>query len=194
MVVLDGGWDRIGRGDDKDAPRRLYYVAMTRAKRSLTLASIGCQSPFQKSLLESSSVLVRTDQEYLQPAPPELVRRYRRLSLSDVFLGYSGYRQPDHRVHQSIATLSPGDVLQVRNGRERWELVDQEGLVVSQLARGFEKPAGMRCVFATVTAVVSWDRERSEPQYQDRLLCDNWEVVEPELVFEPESVSNGGAL
>ena len=54
--------------------------------------------------------------------------------------------------------------------------------------------ADMRCVFAIVTAVVSWDRERSEPQYQDRLLCDNWEVVVPELVFEPVSVSNGGTL
>ena len=194
VVVLDGGWHRIGRGEDRDAPRRLYYVAMTRAKRSLTLASIGCQSPFQESFMESSSVLVRADQEYLQPPPAELVRRYRRLSLSDVFLGYAGYRQPDHRVHQSIAALSPGDVLQVRNERERWELVDQDGIVVVRLARGFEKPADMRCVFAIVTAVVSWDRERSEPQYQDRLLCDNWEVVVPELVFEPVSVSNGGTL
>ena len=60
--------------------------------------------------------------------------------------------------------------------------------------RGFEKPAGMRCVFATVAAVVSWDRERSEPQYQNHLVCDKWEVVVPELVFEPVSVSNGGAL
>ena len=85
-------------------------------------------------------------------------------------------------------------MLQVRNGRERWELVDQDGIVVVRLARGFEKPADMRCVFAIVTAVVSWDRERSEPQYQDRLLCDNWEVVVPELVFEPVSVSNGGTL
>ena len=194
VVVLDGGWDRIGRGEDRDAPRRLYYVAMTRAKRSLTLASIGCQTSFQESLLESSSVLVRTDQENLQPAPAELVRRYRRLSLSDVFLGYAGYRTPDHRVHQSIAALSPSDVLQVRNGRERWELVDQDGIVVVRLARGFEKPPDMRCVSATVAAVVSWDRERSEPQFQDRLLCDNWEVVVPELVFEPVSVSNGGTL
>ena len=194
VVVLDGGWDRIGQGEDRDAPRRLYYVAMTRAKRSLTLASLGCQSPFQESLLESSYVLVRTDQENLQPAPAELVRRYRRLSLSDVFLGYAGYRNPDHRVHESVAALSPGDVLQVRNGHERWELVDQDGIVVGRLARGFEKPDGMRCIFATVAAVVSWDRERSEPQYQDRLLCDNWEVVVPELVFEPVSVSNGGTL
>ena len=33
VVVLDGGWDRFGRGEDVDATRRLYYVAMTRARR-----------------------------------------------------------------------------------------------------------------------------------------------------------------
>ena len=47
----------------------------------------------------------------------------------------------------------------------------------------------MRCTFATVLAVVSWDRERSEPQYLSGLQCDAWEVVVPELVFEPGSWS-----
>ena len=27
----------------------------------------------------------------------------------------------------------------------------------------------------------------SEPQYQQRISCDSWEVVVPELVFEPGS-------
>ena len=44
----------------------------------------------------------------------------------------------------------------------------------------------MRCASATVMAVVSWDRERSEPQYRDGLRSESWEVVVPELVFEPD--------
>ncbi len=48
-------------------------------------------------------------------------------------------------------------------------------------------PDGVRCTFATVLAVVTWDRERSEPQYLSGLQCDAWEVVVPELVFEPGS-------
>ena len=27
---------------------------------------------------------------------------------------------------------------------------------------------------------------QTEPQYQDGFRCDEWEVVAPELVFEPE--------
>ncbi|MDE0388708.1 MAG: RecQ family ATP-dependent DNA helicase, partial [Rhodospirillales bacterium] len=38
VTVLDGGWDRRDPNEDPDAPRRLYYVAMTRAKQTLALA------------------------------------------------------------------------------------------------------------------------------------------------------------
>ncbi len=34
-------------------------------------------------------------------------------------------------------------------------------------------------------AIVEWDRERSDPDYRDGLRCENWEVVVPEIVFEP---------
>ena len=37
VVVLDGRWDRVGHQEDPDAPRRLYYVSMTRARRTLAL-------------------------------------------------------------------------------------------------------------------------------------------------------------
>jgi ATP-dependent DNA helicase RecQ len=185
VVVLDGGWDRVGRGEDADAPRRLYYVAMTRARETLALARFLGPHPLQDALKGSSSVLLRESTE-LPPAALELARRYRRLSLRDVFLSFAGYKQHDHPVHRAIAALSPGDRLQVRNGSNRWELLDRRGLVVGQLARGFKAPDGMRCTFATVLAVVTWNRERSEPEYQDSLKCDAWEVVVPELVFEPD--------
>ena len=37
VAVLDGGWNNVDRGEDPDAPRRLYYVAMTRAQQTLAL-------------------------------------------------------------------------------------------------------------------------------------------------------------
>ncbi|WP_236638432.1 3'-5' exonuclease [Mangrovicoccus ximenensis] len=45
VVILDGGWQRPSEGEDADAPRRLDYVAMTRARRSLALISQG-RTPF----------------------------------------------------------------------------------------------------------------------------------------------------
>ena len=191
VIVLDGGWDRKGRGEDADAPRRLYYVAMTRARKTLALTRLSGVNPMHDALQVVPSALRRDDAMEFPEAPPELDRRYTRLSLRHVFLSFAGYRRPDHPVHAAIAALSPGDVLAVRPGSPRWELVDSQGVVVGQLASGFEGSAGMRCAFATVMAIATWDRERSEPDYRQGLRCDSWEVVVPELVFQLDSGLNG---
>ena len=184
VVVLDGRWDRVGHEEDPDAPRRLYYVAMTRARRTLALGRLPGSRPIQDTLRDSSSVLWR-EPVTLPPPAPELARRYRSLTLRGVYLSFAGRKPPSDRVHRAIAALSPGDRLRAQPQSDRWELLDRRGVVVGTLARGFEPPAGMRCADASVLAVVSWNRDRSEPQYQKRLLCDRWEVVVPELVFEP---------
>ena len=186
VVVLDGAWDRIGRGEDRDSPRRLYYVAMTRARQTLTLMRLPGRHPFQSALQSSTSVLTRTAPFHLATPATELNRSYRRLSLRDVFLSYAGYRPPVHRVHRAIAALSTGDPLHVRNGSKRWELLDSRGTVVGQLASSFKAPANMRCTSASVHAIATWDRERSELKYREGLRSDAWEVVVPELIFEPE--------
>ena len=186
VVVLDGGWNRYSHGEDADAPRRLYYVAMSRARQTLTLARFPGAHPFQKALRNSPSVLHRQALVKLPPAPPELVRQYKQSSLRDVFLSYAGYRHPNHSLHSAIAALSPGDPLQMQPGAKRWELLDRNGTVVGQLAGNFEAPVGTRCTSASVLAIATWSREYSEPQYQSGLKCDTWEVVVPELVFEPD--------
>ena len=185
VVVLDGDWSRIGR--DEDAPRRLYYVAMTRAKETLMLMRLPGSNPFLDILLSAPQVLFRSGPATVPSEVPELARSYRRFSLGDVFLSFAGYRPPGDPVHGAIAALSPGDNLHVRQGSPRWELLDQNGVVVGQLARGSSPPSGMHCEYATVLAIVRWDRERSEPQYQANLRAVFWEAVVPELIFKPDS-------
>ena len=187
VVVLDGGWDRVGRSEDSDAPRRLYYVAMTRARQTLALARFPGPHRLQDTLADIPSVLRRQAPAELPQAAPELARKYRRLSLRDVFLSFAGYRHSGHPVHRAIAALSPGDRLEARLGSGRWELLDGGGTVVGQLAGSFEAPSGMHCSSATVLAIAKWGRESSEPEYQDGLLCNDWEVVVPELIFEPDA-------
>ena len=187
VVVLDGGWDRVDHREDADAPRRLYYVAMTRARQTLTLARIPGPHRLQDALRDAPFVLHRQPPDSLPAAASEVSRLYRRLSLRDVFLSYAGYRRPGDPVHRAIASLSPGDDLQVRAGQNRLQLLDDEGTVVGQLAAGFQVPDGFHCKSATVLAIATWSREKSESEYQQGLRCDEWEVVVPELVFEPEA-------
>ena len=208
--VLDGGWDKVDKGEDPDASRRLYYVAMTRARQTLALVrfqgsrpAVGtarpdfAQEPEPLAYLgrlhslpyafpNNGSILHRTSGG-LQPETLELSRQYRRPSLREVYLGFAGRHHANHPLHRTIASLSPGDRLETRIAKTgSWELLDRSGTVVGRLAQAFEPPLGTQCRSAAVFAIVAWSREASEPQYRDSTKCDAWEVVVPELVFEPE--------
>ena len=166
-----------------DEERRLYYVAMTRAKKTLALARFEEPHQLQETLLGNASVILRERTE-LSDESTELRKRFNRLSLRDVYLGFAGSQDACHPLHRSISALSPGDPLQTRVVNGRWELLDRSGVVVGQLAKNFRPPSGMRCDSATVFAIVTWSRDASESQYWDRIMCNEWEVVVPELVFE----------
>jgi len=169
--------------EDADASRRLYYVAMTRARYTLALGYMGKPNSMQQALRDCPNVCWREPQE-LPPPATELYRRYRPLGLKDVYLSFAGQKPPAARVHRAIAALLPNDPLQVERRSDRWELLDQSGVAVGRLARSFEPPQGMQCARASVLAIATWGREQSEPAYQKHLQCDTWEVVVPELVFE----------
>ena len=185
VAILDGGWDRRSRDEDVDAPRRLYYVAMTRAKQTLTLSCMGGAHPFHAPLHGLDSPLWRSPAR-LPPPTAELSRSYRSCTLRDVYLSYAGLKPAEDRIHRSIAALSPGDPLQTRQRNERWEILDRRGLIVGVLAGSFEAPKGMHCVQASVSAIATWGKIQSDPQYTSELKCDQWEVVIPDLVFEPD--------
>ena len=185
VAVLDGGWNRVGRDEDQDAPRRLYYVAMTRARQSLMLSRFEESHGFADELTGHSPAIRREPVEF-PSGPASLEYRYVRPGLRDVYLGFAGRFEAGHQIHDAIAGLSPGAPLDTRiTGQGRWELLNKTGAVVGRLAGSFQTPPGTRCRSASVLAVVGWSREVSDPEFHDFIKCDNWEVVVPELVFEP---------
>ena len=186
VAVLDGGWDRVGCDEDPDAPRRLYYVAMTRARHTLTLARLDGSRSFLAELAEVPATTRREAAELL-PCSEAVKYRHVRPTLQEVDLGFAGRRRPGDPVHGAIAALSIGDPLDVRVGTDgRWTLLDRAGQTVGRLAESFRPPSGSRCRSAEVFAVVGWSREASDLKYRDAMQCDAWEVVVPELVFEPD--------
>ena len=186
VAVLDGGWDRVGRDEDPDAPRRLYYVAMTRARQTLTLAGLDGSRSFLADLADHPATIRREAME-LPPCPEAVEYRHVRPTLQEVDLGFAGRRRARDPVHGAITALSIGDPLDVRVREDgRWTLLDRAGRTVGRLAGSFRPPSGSRCRSAATFAVVGWSREASDPKYHDAMRCDAWEVVMPELVFEPD--------
>ena len=185
VAVLDGGWNRVNPDEDPDAPRRLYYVAMTRARMILILAKRNGSRRLCSELLEHPSVLVRELPDF-PPGPPELEHRHIRVGLKDVDLGFAGRRSATHSIHRTISALSVGDQLKTRILSDgRWELLNPAGTAIGRLAKSFVPPSGTRCRSAAVRAVVRRSREETPLEYRNP-LCDAWEVVVPELTFEPD--------
>ena len=184
VAVLDGQWERVGQGEDMDAPRRLYYVAMTRARQTLTLARLDRPSRLLDVFDGHPDVKTRTTAQYLADSDG-LRKRYLSVRLDEVDLGFAGRFAAGHATHRSISALSAGDRVEARADRNgRLQLFDSQGDLVGRMSQVFKVPANRTCVSAEVSAIVKWGREQSDPKYHDSVRCKSWEVVVPELVFE----------
>ena len=111
---------------------------------------------------------------------------YRRLTPRDVDLGFAGRYKPGHFVHRAIASLTANDPLHLRQRKGRWELLDDKERTVGRLSQAFTPPKGMTCIEARIAAIINRRREDCEPEYQDHVRCERWEVIIPELVFAPQ--------
>lgn len=185
VAILDGSWKRTGPDEDQDASRRLYYVAMTRARQTLMLACLESSQGFQNELVNHATT-IRREVSKLPPCSKAITYFHIRPGLRDIDLGFAGRQRANEPIHNAIAALSIGDPLNVQDmAAERWVLLNRANQPVGRLAKSFKPPAGMRCRSVKVFAVTGWNRETSDPNYRDAVRCDTWEVIVPELVFEP---------
>ena len=186
VVILDGSWQSRDRLEDSDSGRRLYYVAMTRAKHTLTLMDAELDNQFISELELKGVALVR-DMPDLGPEPEEVNHRYHRLKLEHIYLSFAGHQGPEANVHRAIAAMETGDPLTIDTSENPWRILNENGTRVGRLARGWIPPAGHQPVRAEVLAIARWRADMSEEEYRDRLQSEEWEVIVPEIVTKPDS-------
>ena len=182
VVVLDGGWRTTG--EEALAERRLYYVAMTRARRTLALFRMA-GTGFADELTRLSALLVRAP-ALMDQLPTSLSRRFELLGLGDVDMDFAG-REKDPGVRRVLAELRNGDELVVEplSGQARWAVQTRTGQIVGRTAINYQPPVG-RIVSARVAAICARRLHDVTAAWQSRMAVDAWEVVLPELVIEPE--------
>ena len=176
VLVLDGGgWQ--GRSDDE---RRLFYVAMTRARDTLTLCEqLGGHHPFVR---EMDGLTLRSR----PPAPPPagaLDARLWQADPSHVVLSWPGWFAPGAPIHRRLAALDVGMPLQLRtrpDGQPGWELLDAAGVVVTRMSSKFRPPEG--AIIALRVAAVMVRQARAD---EEALRVRRWELVLPEIEYRP---------
>ncbi len=209
VVILDGRWRSVGENEDPDAPRRLYYVAMTRARETLTLMDAragGAPHPrdepldalpatraaaLTEALPGEPSVLCRAAPE-AELADSRLHDRRMVCTMEDVFISFAAREPEDGPVHRTIAALEVGDPLDLDpDGRT---LRDAAGRAVGQMSgawvnRKSDRWAGLGDLEVAEAAVHGIFTRRSRDNRDDAWAkadrVDRWEVVVPRFVLRP---------
>lgn len=182
VIILDGGWERPGKNEDQDAPRRLFYVAMTRARRNLIVMS-------------------NDNHEYLPARSPAIVSRavapdinsfpkprrfFQSTEARMVDLSFAGRLANTNHSLAAIREARIGDPVTLeRQESGVWVLADIKGRILGRMAKkSFAPPE--RAVFAhgEVAAILRRYRDDNEEAFLHLLKRDVWEVIVPELVFE----------
>ena len=171
VLVLDDG-----RMRDEPEERRLLYVAMTRAKRSLQLFSTLRASPVFDALrgpvLDVRRTLVAAD-----GAPAE--HHYGFLGRGMIWIDWLGQKPPSHAGHAAMERARPGDAFTLEHRGEHGAIVDASGVTVAMLST-CGKDAWLPRVHASLKLrLVAPTLERAdEPSrddgYRSRLRVPRW--------------------
>ncbi len=172
VALLDGGWQQ--RPEQLEEERRLYYVGMTRARETLTLAAFQPGNPLSRALAGEVQ-----ERGFAGRHDPQLATRYRTLGLQEIDLGFAGRHPAQAPIHQAIAELQPGDPLQLRADGERHLLLDGRGRCVGRTSRAFH--LDLEIEHCEVAGILTRYAEDGEEQFRDGLRCAQWEIVVPRL-------------
>ena len=207
IVILDGKWNATNVREDEEAPRRLYYVAMTRARETLALVDLVDHSERDAddpTLAASDRQRAATLIQSLKARPCTLERQVpspdttdQRLhdktvvcTMGDVFMDFAGRSPADDETHQAISALNPGDALSLTRQNARWKVLDRSRHEVGRMRADWDVPNGMEVVEATVHAVfVRWLRDVRDDRYARHLQANTWEVVIPKLTLSSRPIN-----
>ena len=179
VVILNGGWKALSKGEDGEAPRRLFYVAMTRARRSLAVVTSGAHA-FVRA--DSDSEVLRMLE---MPGRAELPEpdQYQLPDLASVDLSYAGRLKPGTPTHAAIARAKVDDPVKLEQRDGKWMILDADRRVLGRMASSWSPPAGTDLLSGKVGAIVRWRKSDNAESYQGYIKQDEWETVLLELVF-----------
>ena len=181
VLILDGVWATQALEED----RRLYYVAMTRAKETLCLLEReDCRHTFLNEI-SGDSVLPRTPNMAGNIMLSTPTKRYRLLSLKDIDLGYAGSLAEGHRAHRYLKELLPGSNLTIvdNNGKIVLKQGDCIIAVLSKQGASYWHKRLASIESVNVLAMIKRYKQDSEEQYHTRYKIEQWLVPFVEIVY-----------
>jgi ATP-dependent DNA helicase RecQ len=186
VFIPGGGWSPGRSQQDREEERRVFYVAMTRAKETLCLFSRADAPNPHAGLIEGDFLLRRVPPVVAPPNQVVLRRRYETIGMEDLYLDYAGHQRPEGPLHGALAALNTGNLLRAAPSGEYVELRDDKGTCVARLSQSGRKDwYGRldRIERITVLAMVQRSSADSQEGYRDLCKCEQWEIPLAEVVY-----------
>ncbi|MCA0343076.1 MAG: ATP-binding domain-containing protein, partial [Proteobacteria bacterium] len=182
VVILNGGWDRPSKDEDPDAPRRLFSVAMTRARRGLAIIGEG-HHPF---VPDGEEHVLRRAAPDISDAADFPAALYQVPNLKTVDLSWAGRLGPGHPSLTAISAAKARDPLKIVRDGSNWMMRDSRGQALGRMAKSWSPPEGLSFLRGEVGAIVRWRKADNQEEFRVYLHRDVWEAIVPELVFGQE--------
>ena len=184
VFVLDGNWQRK-RGQEMEEERRLYYVAMSRARETLQLFAVKNSHNPHVELLAGDFLLTRE----VTPSCklPQQAPRYELLAMKDLFIDFAGMKKENHPTSRAIEKLATGSRLKIGRENSFLHLLNQEGIPVARLSKTAQARWQDRIdTIKEITVIALVRRCRTDikdQEFQARCQRDSWEVPVVELRY-----------
>lgn len=178
-VILLGNWP-VNPGEDEEE-RRLYYVGMTRPRRSLILCQLeSIDNPYTVCL--NGPFVRRFDAPALhQPGEEQLRLRYFTLDLSDLWISYPALSRD---IRRNIEQLQVGDPVRLEQEESRLFLRTVGGQKIGALSSAGCKKWGLllnKIKIIRIHAIVQWRKEYLDDEPDN--CPDQWEILVPEICW-----------
>ncbi len=184
IFILADNWQQK-QGASLEEERRLFYVAMSRARESLHLFSLQNINNPHISLLTGEELFIQSINLDKRKKLPHV--HYEILGMKELYIDYGASKPLSHSIHEELSRLQPGDTLQLEERNKQLELTSK-GITVARLSKDAAKRWQTRLQSIKSAKIIAITvRHRSDirdDDFVDRCQVESWELPIVELKIE----------
>ncbi len=191
VFIADGGWRASADTIQTEEERRVFYVAMTRARETLTvLVQQDRRTPFANEL-SGVHVIDRTPR-VIDASHDAITRRYAIVHPKELFLSYAASHAETSATHAALRATSTGSLVRLV-ARGKWIHIETlSGVPIAALSEAGRKEWSARLgsiKSAVVTAMVRRTVDQDGDAYKAKACVPAWEFPVVEVCW----TADGGA-